>query len=98
MSPHPVHTHAEVKFLIISDTHGKNIWEERKQMPPKVDVVLHCGDLSQIGGLSEYRTTMEMLGKIPAELKLVIAGNHDLSLDRKWWRGANLDPEDDPNA
>lgn len=82
--------------MVISDTHGRDIWEERTQNPPKVDVLLHCGDLSQIGGLTEYRKTMAMLGKVDAELKLVIAGNHDVSLDKKWWRGKNLDPEDDP--
>lgn len=36
-----------------------------------------------------------MLHSIPAELKLVIAGNHDLSLDRDWWlnnpRGRHID-------
>ncbi|KAL8750588.1 MAG: hypothetical protein Q9199_006965, partial [Rusavskia elegans] len=38
-----------------------------------------------------------MLGSIPAELKLVIAGNHDLELDQRYWDEniAKLDAEDD---
>lgn len=38
-----------------------------------------------------------MLGKIDAELKLVIAGNHDLELDTEYWEkqcSAEEDPED----
>ena len=35
-----------------------------------------------------------MLGNIDAELKLVIAGNHDLSLDGEWWR-THVHDEDD---
>lgn len=85
------------RFLIISDTHGQDIWHERQQEPPKADVLLHCGDLSSIGGMSEYRTTMNMLKKVDAELKLVIAGNHDVSLDKDWWQGENLDEDDDPD-
>jgi hypothetical protein len=33
------------------------------------------------GGLSEHKRALKMLGSIDAELKLVIAGNHDLPLD-----------------
>lgn len=43
--------------------------------------MIHCGDLSQCGDLEDYRNTLKLLEKIPAPLKLVIPGNHDLSLD-----------------
>ena len=33
------------------------------------------------GGLDQYHETLHMLSQIDAELKLVIAGNHELSLD-----------------
>lgn len=39
-----------------------------------------------VGGVPEYKRVLEMLKEIPAELKLVIAGNHDLDLDGEWWR------------
>lgn len=47
------------------------------------------------GGLSAYKKCLKMLGSIDAELKLVIAGNHDLSLDGPYWQ-ANLEEDDNP--
>jgi hypothetical protein len=38
-----------------------------------------------IGQLDEYEKTMTMLEGIDAELKLVIAGNHDISLDEEYY-------------
>jgi hypothetical protein len=35
--------------------------------------------------LEEYENTIELLKAIPAPLKLVIPGNHDLSLDGNFW-------------
>ena len=37
------------------------------------------------GGLDELRGVVEMLGKCDAELKIVIAGNHDRTLDGAHW-------------
>ena len=80
------------KFLIISDTHNLRLDETADadskplQLPtPKVDVLLHCGDLTQVGGVSSFKKALKMLGSMDAELKLVIAGNHDLELDSKYW-------------
>lgn len=39
-----------------------------------------------IGLLHEYEKTLDMLGSIDAELKLVIAGNHDISLDNEYYQ------------
>ena len=78
------------KFLVISDTHNFefNDDEERPlRLPtPKADVLLHCGDLTHCGGASSYVKLLKMLGSIDAELKLVIAGNHDLDLDEVYWK------------
>lgn len=79
-------------FLILSDTHD-DAFPDSSTMP-KVDVVLHCGDLTMIGGLGNYQRAIAKLQAIDAELKLVIAGNHDVSLDQKWWQ-ANLDEDDE---
>jgi hypothetical protein len=51
-----------------------------------------------------YKKALKMLGSIDAELKLVIAGNHDISLDGKYWRthlykgveGDDVEEDDDP--
>lgn len=48
---------------------------------PQVDVLLHTGDLTNFGELEALKKSVKMLGTIEAELKLVIAGNHDISLD-----------------
>jgi Icc-related predicted phosphoesterase len=79
------------RFLVISDTHSYKFDDAKKfggsfvRPVPKCDVLLHCGDLTGVGGVEEYKKVLQMLKEIPAELKLVIAGNHDLDLDREWW-------------
>jgi len=93
------------KLMIISDTHDFQFGDAEKvrgkfcQPVPKVDVLLHCGDLTRQGGLKAYKGVLRMLGGIEAELKLVIAGNHDLSLDGAWWeRHMCEDDEHEDNA
>ncbi|EHL03095.1 putative rhamnogalacturonate lyase C [Glarea lozoyensis 74030] len=54
------------------------------QPTPKCDVLLHCGDLTMTGGIADYKKCIQMLGTIDAEVKLVIAGNHDRDLDPNW--------------
>ena len=83
------------KFLLMSDTH--NDYFPAPASLPQVDVLLHAGDLTQIGGISSFKRAISALDQVQAELKLVIAGNHDVSLDAKWW-AENLDEdEDNPN-
>ena len=82
----------KTRFLIISDTHTRtpldNIADDeaafRPPLPP-ADVLLHCGDLTMIGHLDEYEKTLDMLESIDAGLKLVIAGNHDITLDEEYY-------------
>lgn len=52
---------------------------------PEADVVLHCGDLTKRSTPPEYRETFAMLREIRAPLKIVIAGNHDMALDKPFW-------------
>ncbi|MCJ1383096.1 hypothetical protein MMC17_006209 [Xylographa soralifera] len=94
------HSTIATKFLVISDTHNFEFGNtsgglQPLQLPtPKVDVLLHCGDLTEVGGVSSFEKALKMLGKIDAELKLVIPGNHDLDLDKSYWEGHYNDPED----
>ena len=60
--------------LILSDTHDDAFPDPGSV--PQVDVVLHCGDLTMIGGLSNYRQAIAGLNALDAELKLVIAGTY----------------------
>ncbi|KAK3369623.1 Ser/Thr protein phosphatase family protein [Lasiosphaeria ovina] len=82
-------------FLIVSDTHD-DAFPDPATLPSKVDVVLHCGDLTMIGGLRNYKKAIANIKAIDAELRLVIAGNHDVSLDPKWWQNNLIEEEDDP--
>ncbi|CZR63809.1 uncharacterized protein PAC_13706 [Phialocephala subalpina] len=89
------------RILIISDTHGVSALPNpiSQSQDQKIDIVLHCGDLSECGTLEEYKNTIELLESIPAPLRLVIPGNHDLTLDRNFWKsncteeGKNLHDE-----
>jgi hypothetical protein len=61
---------------------------------PAAGVFLHCGDLTQVGGLPAYQQAISDIASVDAELKLVIAGNHDLDLDEEWVC-ANAEDADD---
>ncbi|KAK5018271.1 hypothetical protein LTR16_001655 [Cryomyces antarcticus] len=87
----------EVRILIISDTHSTplrhaSVKEDGNRQAfaaplPPCDVLIHCGDLTNVGALHEYDLALDMLGSIDAELKLVVAGNHDVSLDEAFCAG-----------
>lgn len=90
------------RFMIISDTHNFQFGNAEKwhgafrQPVQRVDVLLHAGDLTGRGGLKAYRGVLNMLSGIDAELKLIIAGNHDLSLDGEFWK-RRMYEDDDPD-
>jgi len=44
------------------------------------------GDLTNVGSMDEYHQALDMLKKIDAPVKLVIAGNHDRTLDKEWMK------------
>lgn len=67
----------KTSFLVLSDTHGAAF----KVPSRRVDVAIHCGDLTDESKLAEFRTTLDLLRQLDAPLKLVIAGNHDFTLD-----------------
>ncbi|KAH8594614.1 ser/Thr protein phosphatase family protein-like protein [Bisporella sp. PMI_857] len=66
------------RFLILSDTLGHELRDV-----PEVDVVLHTGNLTNGGGIRALEKAVEMIGSMKAELRLVIAGNRDIILDRR---------------
>ncbi|KAF2101731.1 Metallo-dependent phosphatase, partial [Rhizodiscina lignyota] len=74
-----------IKFLVISDTHDLTLSSDTTQAfrtpAPKADVVLHCGDITENGSSESYCRAINLLSNLDAELKLVIAGNHDIDLD-----------------
>ncbi|KAJ3461495.1 hypothetical protein MRS44_010048 [Fusarium solani] len=70
----------KTRFLILSDTHGLKFKEDRKPHE-SADVAIHCGDLTGHSKLHDFKQAIELLKEIEAPLKIVIAGNHDFSLD-----------------
>jgi hypothetical protein len=81
----------KTRILVLSDTHDGYQQSLHRQEPwsvdgsfqpplPKVDILIHSGDLTMVGTMEQYRGALKMLSTVNAELKLVIAGNHDLSL------------------
>jgi predicted phosphodiesterase len=92
LTSEPLAIKVKTRFLVISDTHSASPaikHDDYDVVPrhplPKADVLLHCGDLTMIGHLHEYEKTLEMLASIEADLKLVIAGNHDITLDEAYY-------------
>ncbi|KAK9419439.1 putative Calcineurin-like phosphoesterase domain-containing protein [Seiridium unicorne] len=83
----------KTRLLIISDTHGKifPIHEDEQ----RADVAIHCGDLTDESKIDEFRRTIELLRRLPVPLKLVISGNHDLTLDEPAFRRALSDTPQD---
>lgn len=69
----------KIRFVCISDTHGK-IEGSKLHMPPG-DVLLHAGDFTQKGHMKEIEKFNSYLGALPYKVKVVIAGNHDLTFD-----------------
>lgn len=64
-----------VTIVCISDTHNT-------QPPvPHGDLLIHAGDLTQSGSPEEIQVVLTWLQSLSHPHKIVIAGNHDISLD-----------------
>jgi predicted phosphodiesterase len=68
------------RVLVLSDTHGEAL---QRPVTTSADVAIHCGDITEESRLDEFRAAISMLKAIDAPVKLVIAGNHDFTLDDK---------------
>ncbi|KAI6778017.1 calcineurin-like phosphoesterase [Emericellopsis cladophorae] len=66
------------RFVCVSDTHNTT-----PKLPPG-DVLVHAGDLTNQGSYSELSRAVQWLEKAPFEVKIVIAGNHDITLDKNF--------------
>lgn len=81
---------------MISDTHTHTPWSESstsyayREPLPKADILLHAGDITMIGLVKEYEKMIEVLTKAEAELKIVIAGNHDVTLDEEYYHETGM--------
>jgi Icc-related predicted phosphoesterase len=74
----------KTRFVCVSDTHGYTPSEAGYKLPAG-DVLIHAGDLTNQGSLSELRKTIEWISKADYEVKIVICGNHDITLDASFY-------------
>jgi hypothetical protein len=94
MAPSNVRNGVKTRLLILSDTHSAlpqptdsnidNGVPFRKPLPA-ADVFIHCGDLTGNGRIDQHQKALELINSVDAELKIVIPGNHDLTLDRAYY-------------
>jgi Icc-related predicted phosphoesterase len=66
-----------MKITFISDTHGKH----QDLRIPDTDVLVHCGDFTMRGELVEVSSFLNWFQHQPARHRILIAGNHELTLD-----------------
>jgi hypothetical protein len=65
----------KTRIVCVSDTHNTT------PPFPKGDILIHAGDLTNQGSLSELQKAVDWISKAPYEVKIVVAGNHDITLD-----------------
>ena len=79
-SPEHPRDSLHVRFVCISDTHSKHEWDKCPFTVPNGDVLLHAGDFTKVGDVREVAAFCKWFGALPHKRKILIAGNHDLSL------------------
>mmetsp|Transcript_12631 Transcript_12631/g.14485 ORF Transcript_12631/g.14485 Transcript_12631/m.14485 type:complete len:329 (+) Transcript_12631:70-1056(+) len=84
-----------LRIVCISDTHGKHDQIDSNNIPDG-DILIHAGDLTNKGEPATLRGFRDWVRKLPHKHKLVIGGNHDLSLDKNF--RSSLNPESIKNA
>ena len=68
-------TNDTIRVICISDTHNST------PPVPDGDILIHAGDLTENGTLSELQAHIDWLSSLPHTHKIAIAGNHDTYLD-----------------
>lgn len=68
-----------MRIVAIADTHGR--YREMPVIPPG-DVLVHAGDLTAYGQLSELPDFFSWFRAQPHRWKILVAGNHDRAFER----------------
>lgn len=63
----------KTRFVCVSDTHGYTPAEAGFKLPAG-DVLIHAGDLTNKGRMSELRKTVDWISKADYEVKIIVAG------------------------
>ncbi|VUC28178.1 unnamed protein product [Clonostachys rosea] len=67
------------RIVCVSDTHNCTV------KLPKGDILIHAGDITNQGSYSELSRAVKWLEEAKFEAKIVIAGNHDITLDEAFY-------------
>ncbi|KAL3908512.1 MAG: hypothetical protein SGILL_008454 [Bacillariaceae sp.] len=70
------------RLVIFSDTHGLH----RKVHLPRGDILIHAGDFSKTGEVKTIEDLSEYFAESGFQKIVVIAGNHDMTLDREYYQ------------
>lgn len=70
-----------MKIIAISDTHNKHK-ELFHLQTEKADVIIHAGDATGMGTISEVGSFLEWFNSLKAELKIFVPGNHDILFEK----------------
>lgn len=65
-----------IRVVCVSDTHNK-----RPEIPFG-DLLIHAGDLTDIGSFDEVQAELSWLSSQPHKYKVLVAGNHDVLFDK----------------
>lgn len=65
------------KIVFLSDTHNKH----KKLCVPDGDILIHSGDFTNTGRWDEVLSFVNWFSKLPHKHKILIAGNHEITLD-----------------
>ncbi|XPS81259.1 hypothetical protein M3J09_013199 [Ascochyta lentis] len=69
----------KTRIVCISDTHNNT------PKLPAGDVLIHAGDLTNQGSFDELERAVAWLEKTDFEVKIVVAGNHEITLDEQFY-------------
>ena len=69
-----------MKITFISDTHGRH-YKMTQDLMSGGDMIIHAGDISNRGLISEIKDFMDWFGQLPYKHKIFIAGNHDFGFE-----------------
>jgi len=71
----------QIRLVCISDTHCQA--DTMLEPVPPGDILIHSGDFTNYGRKEEVEKFNQWLGTLPHRHKIVIAGNHEITFDRK---------------
>mmetsp|Transcript_28662 Transcript_28662/g.31831 ORF Transcript_28662/g.31831 Transcript_28662/m.31831 type:complete len:327 (-) Transcript_28662:39-1019(-) len=70
-----------VRIVCVSDTHCRH---KELEIPP-ADILIHAGDFTNSGRAEAVDDFVTWLDGLPVKHKIVISGNHDVTLNTEWY-------------